>query len=88
MDQTPRAAARKPSASRWTIGLAIVLAAGVIAWLATDDRGQSSPDLAPQNQSGTGSNDGTSQPPAAVQNQDSGTGTPAPSPPAGEGTTQ
>ena len=88
MDQTPRATANKSSGSRWTIGLAIVLAACVIAWLATDDRGQSTLDSAPPNQSGTGSNDGTNLPSAVVPNQDSGTGTPAPTPPAGEGTTQ
>ena len=88
MVETRRTAANKSSALKWVVGIAIVLGIGVIAWLATGYRGQSTLDSAPQNQSDAESNSGTSQPPAVIPNQDAGTGKPATTPPAGEGTTQ
>jgi cytoskeletal protein RodZ len=88
MVENRRTAANKSSALRWAVGLVIVLLIGVVAWLATGYRGQSTLDSAPQNQSDTESNSGTSQPPAVIPNQDAGTDKPATTPPAGEGTTQ
>jgi cell division septation protein DedD len=88
MADTPKTAANKSSALRWAVGLVVVLALGVIAWLATGYRGQSTLDSAPQHQSGSESNSGTSQPPAVTPNQDAGKGKPIPTPPASEGTTQ
>ena len=88
MPQTRNTTANRSSASRWVIGDAIVQAVGIVAWIAIGDRGQSTLDSAPQNQSGTELNGGTSQSPAVIPNQDAGTGEPAATPPAGEGTTQ
>jgi hypothetical protein len=66
MADAPKTAASKSNALRWAVGLVIVIALGVIAWLATGYRGQSTLDSAPQHQSGSQSNSGTSQPSAVM----------------------
>jgi hypothetical protein len=84
MAETPKTAANKSSAMRWALGLVVLLALGVIAWLISDPRGEAI-DPTPQHQPGY-EDEGSdlNQPPAVIPNQDPN-GSPSAVPPASSG---
>ncbi|HJT15033.1 MAG TPA: hypothetical protein VJ790_20590 [Dongiaceae bacterium] len=59
----------KASAMRWAIGLVVVLAIGVAAWLISNPRGEPV-DPAPQHEPGYEDQSDVNQPPAVIPNQD------------------